>query len=93
MARKALTFNLSIIASRYSILPALSCTGIIWCHIVEGSYDATRFQGFIEGLLDQMQPLPAPNSVIVMDNARIHKAPELIEMIESRFVFFFFSKD
>ncbi|OSD01422.1 hypothetical protein PYCCODRAFT_1340333, partial [Trametes coccinea BRFM310] len=43
-----------------------------------------RFFAFIDGLLDQMQPYPAPNSVIVMDNARIHKAPEIVELIESR---------
>lgn len=35
-----------------------------------------------------MQPYPAPNSVIVMDNCRIHKDPEIIELIESRYVKF-----
>jgi hypothetical protein len=40
---------------------------------------------FIEGLLAQMQVFPAPNSVIVMDNCPIHKAPEMRELIESRF--------
>jgi transposase len=33
-----------------------------------------------------MQPYPAPNSVIVMDNCRIHKSPRIREMIETRFV-------
>ena len=33
-----------------------------------------------------MQPYPAPNSVIVMDNCRIHKAPEIQEMIEERYI-------
>ncbi|KAF5373459.1 hypothetical protein D9615_009436 [Tricholomella constricta] len=69
---------------RYSILPALSLDGVINCQIVEGSYNTETFTDFISGLLDQMQPFPAPNSVIVMDNCRIHKAPHIIEMIEER---------
>lgn len=40
-----------------------------------------------------MQPYPAPNSVIVMDNCRIHKSPRIREMIESRFVLLFFRLD
>jgi hypothetical protein len=32
-----------------------------------------------------MQPFPLPNSVIVMDNARIHKRPEIIDMIYMRY--------
>ncbi|KAF8240476.1 hypothetical protein L208DRAFT_1232809, partial [Tricholoma matsutake] len=58
---------------RYSLLPALSLNGIIHAKIVEGSFTTTLFHDFIEGLLDCMQPFPAPNCVIVMDNARIHK--------------------
>ena len=30
-----------------------------------------------------MTPYPGPQSVIVMDNARIHKSPEVIELIHS----------
>ena len=44
------------------------------------------FHDFIEGLLDCMQPFPAPNSVIIMDNARIHKGPCIIELIEEWYV-------
>lgn len=33
-----------------------------------------------------MQPFPALKSVIVMDNCAIHKAPEIRELIESRYV-------
>ena len=76
----------SFTCSRYSILPALSLQGMIYCLIVEGSFDSALFMEFIRGLLDQMQPFPAPNSVIVMDNCRIHKSPEIIELIESRYV-------
>jgi len=58
--------------------------GMIYAKIVEGSFTAELFQEFIRALLDRMQPFPAPNSVIVMDNARIHKSPEVVEMIHAR---------
>jgi hypothetical protein len=51
------------------------------------------FYTFIDRLLDQMQPFPAPNSVIVMDNCRIHKHPAIVELIESRYVFYSFVHD
>ena len=65
----------------YSLLPALSLDGIIWAKVVEGSFTSIRFQAFIEELLERMEPFPGPNSVIVMDNARIHKHPEIINTI------------
>ena len=71
--------------TRFSVLPALSLNdGIIHCDIVEGSFDAELFYTFISRLLDQMQPFPAPNSVIVMDNCRIHKHPAIVELVKSR---------
>lgn len=69
---------------RYSILPALSLNGIEYVDIIEGSFTAATFAIFIEGLLDQMNPYPGPNSVIVMDNCRIHKSPDILEMITER---------
>lgn len=44
------------------------------------------FNAFVDGLLDEMNPFPEKNSVLVMDNASIHKSPELRDMIESRCV-------
>jgi hypothetical protein len=52
--------------------------------MVEGSFCAETFYTFISGLLDKMQPYPHPNSVIVMDNCKIHKNPVIRELIESR---------
>ncbi|KZV60879.1 hypothetical protein PENSPDRAFT_593558, partial [Peniophora sp. CONT] len=71
------------------VLPAMSMNGIIHVSIVEGSFTAARFREFISGLLDKMQPYPNPNSVILMDNARIHKDPETLQMILDRHVFSF----
>lgn len=70
---------------RFSVLPALSLNdGILHCDIVEGSFDSQLFYEFIERVLDQMQPYPAVNSVIVMDNCRIHKHPAILDLIEQR---------
>ncbi|KAF7343439.1 hypothetical protein MVEN_01776600 [Mycena venus] len=72
---------------RYSVLPAISLDGILYVNIVEGSFNAESFTAFIDGLLDKMNPFPGPNSVIVMDNCRIHKAEIIREMIEERYIF------
>ena len=53
---------------------------------IEGAFDTATFYKFIERMLDQMQPFPAPNSVIVMDNCRIHKHLDILHLIESRYV-------
>ncbi len=70
----------------YSILPAITLDGIIECKIVEGSFNTESFMGFIKDLLAKMQPFPSPKSVIVMDNCAIHKAPEIRELIKSRYI-------
>jgi len=62
----------------------MSHDGIIAVDIIEGSYNTRRFARFIDGLLGQMNPWPLPNSVIVMDNCRIHKCPEVLQMITDR---------
>ena len=54
------------------------------CVVVEGSFNAGSFAAFIETLLDSMQPWPARNSVIVMDNCSIHKSDEVRDLIETR---------
>jgi len=52
--------------------------------VVEGSFNTELFTGFIETLLDRMNPYPARNSVIVMDNCKIHKDPAIVNMILDR---------
>lgn len=58
----------------------------MYVSIVEGSFNAETFATFIDGLLNKMNPYPEPNSVIVMDNCRIHKSETIREMIEERCV-------
>lgn len=71
---------------RYSILPGLSLSGILHVSIVTGSFDTEKFAEFIDVLLTQINTFPGPNSVIVMDNCRIHKVSFILDMIEARYV-------
>jgi hypothetical protein len=63
--------------------------GIISYKIVEGSFPTSLFKIFLEGLLNEMQPFLAANSVIVMDNCKIHRSPRIQEMIEEQYTFSF----
>ena len=68
----------------YSVLLAISLDrGFLHCEIVEGSFHAEMFVLFIQNLLEHMEPFPGPNSVIVMDNCRIHKSPYIQELIRT----------
>ena len=70
---------------RFSVLPALSLLdGVLHLKVVKGSINTEHFNSFIDALLDNMNPFPAKNSVIIMDNAKIHKSPDLRPMIEAR---------
>ena len=66
------------------MLPALSLDGILHLDVLEGSYTSQLFNEFVDGLLDNMNPFPARNSVLVMDNASIHKSLLLQQMVEAR---------
>ncbi|OJT10703.1 hypothetical protein TRAPUB_12796 [Trametes pubescens] len=71
---------------RYSILPAISLDGVIHLTVQDHSYTGEEFADFVQGVLGQMQPWPLPNSVLVMDNASIHRVPEIREMVEARLI-------
>lgn len=62
----------------------MSLTGILFLRVIEGAFTADSFRDFIETLLTRMNPYPGLKSVIVMDNARIHRQPEVLEMIEAQ---------
>ncbi|KZP05777.1 hypothetical protein FIBSPDRAFT_765399 [Athelia psychrophila] len=81
MSRSSKSLNLP---HSYSILPALSLDGILAVDIIEGSFTTIKFARFVNGLLDQMNPYPGPNSVIIMDNCGIHKSDVILDMITER---------
>ncbi|KZV59347.1 hypothetical protein PENSPDRAFT_595645, partial [Peniophora sp. CONT] len=69
---------------RFSVLPAISLTGVLHLDMRARTYNGPLFLNFIHGLLDNMNPFPAPNSVIVMDNASFHKGEAVRVAIEAR---------
>ena len=60
--------------------------GIIYCNVVEGLFYTKTFFNFIQGLLMKMQQFLALNSVLVMNNCKIHKHPNIQRIIETRYV-------
>ena len=70
-------------APNLSLLPALTVDGYIVCNVYEGSVNQNVFAEFIEhDLLPLCNPYPGPRSVIVLDNARVHKAPVRFQIVE-----------
>ena len=65
------------------MLPAMSLDGILHVYIQDHSYKRDEFEVFIGGLLDHMNPFPQKNSVIVMDNASIHKSDTLTAVYQT----------
>ncbi|KAF8583049.1 hypothetical protein K439DRAFT_1349787, partial [Ramaria rubella] len=68
----------------FSVLHAMSLDGIIYNHIVHGSFNGDLFQDFLVGLLKVMNPYPQKNSVLVMDNCSIHHVEGVAELCEER---------
>lgn len=75
---------LSNLLYSYSILPAMSLDGVLALGLQLGALTRNDFIAFLEMLLDNMNPFPQPNSVIVMDNAQIHKGEAVRELVESQ---------
>ncbi|GES80747.1 homeodomain-like protein [Rhizophagus clarus] len=68
---------------RYTILPALSFDGYIAVDIIEGSCNKERFKDFIlSKVIPQMYLFPGPNSVLIMDNTKIHHNNDFINIIQ-----------
>ncbi|KAJ7580330.1 hypothetical protein C8J56DRAFT_735977, partial [Mycena floridula] len=67
---------------RYSLLPALTLDGVIYCQVKAGGYNGDEFMDWLEGLLEIMNPFPAPNSVLILDNCCIHHVEGVQEMCD-----------
>jgi len=64
-------------------LPALTVDSYLDFEIFQGSITAEIFMDFIEHkVLPHCNPRPGPRSVLVLDNASIHKNPRLRELCE-----------
>ncbi|KAJ3871426.1 hypothetical protein F5051DRAFT_340907, partial [Lentinula edodes] len=45
-----------------------------------------EFRNYVEVLLDNMNPYPGQNSVLIMDNSSVHHFEGLRELVEARCV-------
>jgi hypothetical protein len=70
--------------ARFSILPALSLDGILDMVIVKGALNAELYIKFIEGLALEMNPYPARNSCLVIDNVSFHRNPRVRQILEAQ---------
>ena len=75
--------TLVVRGKRYSAIGIMSAEGVQDVYITEGSIDGEKFAHFIRHtLLPLLQPFDGrnPHSVVVLDNASIHKVQEVIEL-------------
>jgi hypothetical protein len=68
--------------AKYSILPAISIDGIIHLEVLNNAVTGADFRCFIQDLLPCMNEFPLPNSVLVIDNASIHRVAGIQEMVK-----------
>lgn len=66
-----------------SCLPAINLLeGTFHVKVVEGSFNKALFNAYADDLMEVMNPYDPvkhnPNSVLILDNCRIHKDPELL---------------
>lgn len=69
---------------RFQILPAISLDGVLHLDVLTRAWTSEEFHSFLDVLLDNMNPFPGRNSVVVMDNASIHHSEGLQEFVEAR---------
>jgi transposase len=77
--------------AKHSLVAALDVNGIVSKKVIKGAFDFEHFWNFIfDCLVLEMTPYPGPNSVMVLDNARIHHNEELrlrMEMFGLKVIF------
>jgi transposase len=70
-------------SERWSLLPALTVDGYLSYTIFQGSITSEILESFLEfQVLPYCNPHPAPNSVIVLDNASIHRSERVRQLCE-----------
>ena len=76
---------------RISALAAFNYKGFLAWELTSGTFTRHSFHdAFVAKILPYLQPYPMPNSLVVIDNARIHMYSEFQEAIESRGAFLVF---
>jgi transposase len=79
-------------SEKWSLLPALTIDGYLSYFIIQGSITAEVFETFVEEqVLPYCSPYPGPRSILILDNASIHKSERLRKLcgqygVELRFL-------
>ena len=84
--RPAVSKKLLVRGQRVSAIASMSTGGILDCVTYTGSVTGDKFKHFIRhSLLPQLQPFDGvnPRSIVVLDNAAIHHAGGVVDLIES----------
>ena len=64
----------------FQILAALTQEGVELARVYQGSTNGTVFEDFLEQLLEHCGKWPEPKSVLIMDNAPIHKSTKILQI-------------
>jgi hypothetical protein len=76
---------------RISALAAFNSKGFLSWKCTRGTFTRHLFHdAFVKNILPCLNPYPFPNSIIILDNARIHMYRELEEAIATRGALLFF---
>jgi len=67
-----------------SVLAAISTRGVVAFHVIKRGFDLSHFEWFVMNrLLPLRDAATGSNTIIVMDNARIHVNTEMLRRIEA----------
>ena len=83
--KPAVSQKLLVRGKHLNAIAFISCSGIIDCHIEDGSVDGDQFYLCVQKyLLPNLMPFDGinPHSVVIMDNASIHHTDEVVQMIQ-----------
>ena len=69
-------------STRWSILPAIGINGYIDYEIIQGSFNAKKFNFFIRLLLRKIDLFPRLRSILILDNVNSHLSEDLATMCE-----------
>ncbi|KAG1844619.1 hypothetical protein DFJ58DRAFT_717593 [Suillus subalutaceus] len=84
IGKRAQLTNVFVRGDRYSLCAAMTINGYTAARVVEGSFDSEEFYDFVvEEVLPHMNPFPEEQSVLVLDNCRIHHNEALVAAVES----------
>ena len=73
------------LSNSFTILPAMSLDGCIDVRVFNHANNGPIFLQFIRDLMDIMQPFPATNSVLVLDNVPVHHIEEVKQITRERY--------